>query len=148
MKYCYYTLLAICLLLSAHGANAQQDKDLQKYYSDQLMTNGVLISADVTALPYVDIKRIMDFNFDNYRSYDHKAQVKLINGPEIELLSIVDRLKGGATIDKDLVEKRKNITSITYKHASMPIVDVKIGYKAPVLKKERGIIYRLPKATR
>jgi hypothetical protein len=134
--------------LSAHGANAQQDKDLQNFYADRLKTNGVQVSSDITKLPYADIQRIIDYNFDKYRAYDQKSQVRLVNGPDITLQSIVERTSAGVYVDSKIVERAKNIGGTSYPHAGMPIIDIKIGAKPPVRKGDAVKYFVTPKDVR
>jgi len=145
MKNPYRLLFFVCLLLHFIPAGAQQDKDLQKYYADQILTNGVLTNADLTLLPYVDIKRIMDHNFDSDRAYDTRQQVKLKYGPVIELESITERQRKGIKIDSAIIADKQSKAGGSYKHAVMPIIDIQIGYKAPVKEREKTTIFMTPK---
>jgi len=146
MKY-HWGLIFIFIFLNTELSNAQQDKDLQSFYADHIKANGVIVSTDVTAIPYVDIDRIAKFNFDSYRAYNTRQRVKLINGPIVELQSIQERLAEGKTIDQAIIDKKKDIASVTYKYEVMPKVDVKIGYKAPVKEREKTKIFMIPKDT-
>ena len=145
MKNSYRLLFFVCLFLHFSMAKAQQDKDLQKYYTDQIKVNGVLTTADLTLLPYVDIKRIMDYNFDSDRAYDSRQQVKLKYGPVVELESITERQHEGFKVDNTIVADKQSKAGGSYKLAVMPIVDIQIGYKAPVKEKEKTTIFMTPK---
>ena len=140
-------LLLLCFFLNTHVTRAQQDQDLQKFYADKIKTNGVIVSTDVTGIPYVDIDRISVFNFDQYRHYDSRHKVKLISGPIVELISIKERMADGKIVADSIVAKQKDIAQNTYKHEVMPKVDVHLGYKPPVKMREKTLIYMTPKDT-
>ena len=144
MKNLYYFSLIVCFLFYSQFINAQ-DKDLQNYYADKIKTNGVLVSTDITQIPTVDIEKIIKYDFNEYRSYDTHQQVKLKNGPVIQLLSITERLNAGEIIDKGLVEKKKSIAGVSYPHSTMPVLDIRIGYKPAVTEREKTTIFMIPK---
>jgi hypothetical protein len=124
---------------------AQQDKDLQLFYSDKLKTNGVFVSSDISQIPYVDIDRIATSNFDQYRRYDTRQQVVLRHGPNIELASIQERLAAGKTVDDNIVAKKKSFSTGSFSNQSMPIVDIGFGVKPPVREKDVVKYSSLPK---
>jgi hypothetical protein len=145
MKYCYPFILFLCCLFCQNTLMAQQDKDLQVFYSDKLKTNGVFVSSDISQIPYVDIDRIATSNFDQYRRYDTRQQVVLRHGPNIELASIQERLAAGKTVDASIVAKKKSFPSASYSNQSMPIVDRGFGVKPPVREKDVVKYTALPK---
>ena len=146
MKNPYRFVLFIFLLFTSPLIEAQQDNsDRQNYYAETLKKNGVIVTADITTMAYVDVQRIATYNFDSYRAYDKRQQVKLKNGPTVELLSILERLHEGATIDSTIIAKKKDIANSNYKYAIATVVDVMIGYKAPVKQREKTTIFMIPK---
>jgi hypothetical protein len=144
----YFTSLGFWLVffvLNCHG-QSKPDPDLQKFYAEKIGTNGVVTSIDLTTLPYVDIDRIATFNFDPYRAYDTRQQIKLINGPLVELFSIKEMQAMGKIIDLALVEKKRDIATSKYKYALITELDAKIGYKPPVRDREKNLIFKTPNA--
>ena len=141
MKAKYYYLLFILLYLNLQKAAAQQDPALTKFYDDKLKANGVIAPADLLLLPYADIERVATFNFDEYRAYDKNQKVQLKKGALVELVSIQERIREEIKIESSLVEKKKSIASVTYKYENIPFVDVRIGYKEPILGKEKSTYF-------
>lgn len=144
----YFTSIVfwlVFLVLNCHG-QAKPDPDLQKFYTEKIATNGVVTGIDLTTLPYVDIDRIATFNFDPYRAYDSRQQIKLINGPLVELYSLKEMQSMGKVIDLALVEKKKEIAASKYKYALITELDAKIGYKPPVKDREKNLIFKTPNA--
>ena len=146
MKNCFKFSLFI-LFLSVHCLLPAQENnnDRQIFYADILKKNGVIVASDITRMAYVDIQKIAKYNFDGLRSYSDRQQVKLKNGPVVELLSIQDKLAAGLTIDSAIIATKKEIAKVSYTHPVMPVVDVKIGYKESVKQGETTTIFLIPK---
>lgn len=136
MKYCYPFLIFLCVLFCQSKLMAQQDKDLQTYYSDKLKSNGVFVSVDISSMPYADIDLIAKSNFDQYRGYDFRQHVVLKHGPTIELASIKERLAAGQTVDGKIISRKKSFLKGSYSNQLMPIVDIGMGIKPPVRDKD------------
>ena len=148
MKHFFYFLFPLILLMGYHPAVAQQDRDLHNFYAEKLKTNGVVLPDTGFLWDYADVQRLVDYDFDNYRAYDHRVVVAIKSGPVVELIPILDMLSAGKKIDNALVEAKKTSAAVTYKYSVMPIVDAKMGYKAPIKDKEKTTIFMTPKDAR
>jgi hypothetical protein len=137
-----------CLLIfffSFHFLEAQQDNDRQDSYAQEVKKNGVIITTDITKMPYTDVQKIVKYNFDSYRAYKTRQKVQLKNGPVAELESIDERLKEHVVIDSEIIAKKKSIAGTSYKYEVVPLLDILLGYKAPLKQKEKTSIFMIPK---
>jgi hypothetical protein len=148
MKYYFPVLLCFFMLLSTYESKAQKDTTNQSFYNETVKPNGVRIITDVSRMAFTDVQKILNYNFDQYRAYDKRITVRLSNGPSIELLSLTERLAQGKAVDITIVEKAKSTAACNYKYAVTTILNIGIGYKAPVTEREKTTIFMTPKATR
>lgn len=73
-----------------------------------------------------DYEKILYFDFTQYREYDKKRQVQVVNGPLIELSSLKDMQAKGVSIDVKLLDDKKQSAEHDTKHKTIPQVDVGI----------------------
>lgn len=148
MKYHFLALTCILLFLGIFKSDAQTDTTNQQFYNETVKPNGVGILTDVSHMAFSDVQKILNYNFDQYRDYDKRVTLKLSNGPTIELLSVIERQAQGKAIDSAIVEKAKSTANAHYKYPVTTVLNIGIGYKAPVTEREKTTIFMTPKETR
>ena len=148
MKYHFLVLTCFFLFCGISQSNAQTDTTNQSFYNETVKPNGVIILTNVSHMAFTDVQKILNYNFDQYRAYDKRVTLRLSNGPSIELLSVVERQAQGKKIDSDIVEKAKSTAKANYKYPVTTVLNIGIGYKAPVTEREKTTIFMTPKETR
>lgn len=95
--------------------------------SNAKLKEGISIAEQKTALTESDLNLINSYNFDNYRRYDRRAKVQLLNGPLLELHSILEIQKLGFELKPEIIEAAKNQDWTNVKHESIPLLNIGLG---------------------
>lgn len=132
--------------MAAHvGAYAQQSPtSLQQWYADSLLTNGVVATADVTVYSFADLAKLRRADLNAYRGYNYRQEVHITNGPNVQLLSIIEEQSRGKVIDSIVVAKSRELATTHYRYGIIPVIDIGFGLKPsePVGKGEKRIEYK------
>ena len=93
-----------------------------------LNKNGIETNGFPLTLDSDEIKKIIYFDFSQYRSYYKKQFVQIANGgPIIELYSIERMIKEGFVFEESFLESKKGIDYSGVIHQTIPIVIVGYG---------------------
>lgn len=72
-----------------------------------------------------EYEMILNFDFSQYREYNKKRKVQILNGPLLELSSLQEQQQQGILIDANVLEAKRKAAEYTT-HEIIPQVDVGI----------------------
>lgn len=117
MKHVAFKVFAIFLICSS--SLFSQSKSLETKGNFKILESK-------RELTQADMNKINSANFNDYRFYNLKKKVQLVNGPLIELLSIKEMEENGVVIPKSMVDVAKSKSEI-FKHESILILNLGLG---------------------
>lgn len=138
MKNQFGVLSFLLILICGNFAFSQESFEEKKVVSEikeqeiilkksDLELNGINTNFLTTNLSQIDLKRLLQVDFDSYRDYDQEKIIQIIDGPQISLYSIQYRIQQGKSYSPEFIESKSNVDLTNITHQTIPLVNVNFG---------------------